>query len=190
MIVTLENHIKVISGSLINRLHEDENGEEYVLYDQHFLAEDYGMILENHNPRKLYLAHNHKGVYVKGGDIILNAISGNCVMVKERDFKMILPYNYMKLEPKHSGIDKNFIVAWFQYSEEFKIQFDKIHQGSKNVKKIPLNYLKKLEITLPSSDKQVTIGKVERNYTQMRLLREKKKKVEHSNMSRMFECEI
>ncbi|NHM74398.1 hypothetical protein G8Y85_02980 [Staphylococcus sp. 11007852] len=161
MKIKLQQKINIISGSLISRLKQVEDGKTYDIYDQNRLAIDNDVVLDTkENYRKVTIDQKCNATKVYGGEIVLNMMSGECVIVASINQPMILPYNYVILEPKSADILKEFIVYWFSYSDDAKSQIEESLQGSTKVKKISLQSLKSFEIEVPTLRKQEVLSKI------------------------------
>ncbi|HDG2601331.1 TPA: restriction endonuclease subunit S [Staphylococcus aureus] len=184
MKIKLQQKINIISGSLITRLKQVDDGEMYNIYDQNRLAMDNDVLIDTkENYRKVTIDQKCNATKVYGGEIVLNMMSGECVIVSNINNPMILPYNYVILEPKSTDILKEFIVFWFSYSDDAKNQIDESLQGSTKVKKMSLQSLKSFEIEVPELSKQKVISKILEKRKDLKRLQQKKELLERKKMS-------
>lgn len=174
----LEDVVEIKSGSLLKRIKESDNGIDYFVYDQYMFKDDMGNYKESDITHKLIkIDENSSVTTVEEGDVILNLMTGECVVTKKRNYKILLPYNYAILIPKNF-FTKNYLAFWFNYSEEAIQQISKLSQGSTKVKKLTLSKLKSFNIKPAAQKKQELISKIYSKQIQLNKLRNRKKMLE------------
>lgn len=177
-----EKIANIKSGNLLNRLKESNDGNTYIIYDQLMFKEDSGEYINNDlKHKKITVDKNNTITEVRENDIILNLMSGDCVVSIRRKGKIVLPYNYAIIDPLND-IDKGYLAFWFQYSKECKKQMSKYFQGSTLVKKITLSKLKKFNITIPDIQDQKIISNIYHKKIRLNRLRSKKEILENEIM--------
>lgn len=181
-----EDVVEIKSGSLLKRIKESDNGIDYFVYDQYMFKDDMGNYRESNITHKLIkIDENSSVTTVEEGDVILNLMTGKCVVTKKRNYKIVLPYNYAILIPKKI-LTSNYLAFWFNYSEEANQQISKLSQGSTKVKKLTLSKLKSFNIQRPDQKKQDIISKMYSKEIQLNKLRNEKRMLENKIKSNII----
>lgn len=165
------------NGSLLRRLEEVDKaeGHAFPVYDQYMFEYDKGEFdAITHEPKYLYLKANHNAKLVHTGDIVLNMMSGECVIVSERHEGSVLPYNYTHIEVDATRLDAAYFAYWFNASKSAKSQLHQILQGGSLVKKLTLQHLKQLDIDCPPIEKQRHIGTIAEKRKALKYLKAKR----------------
>ncbi|UOB20897.1 hypothetical protein [Macrococcus armenti] len=158
----IEEIAQVSAGTLVSRLKEDPQGKTYYLYDQYAHAKDQIKYLDyNHEYKPVTLSDTKNLVFVERDDLIVNLSSCEVAYPDDEHVGFILPYNYCKIVIKEDAeVAQNYIRSWFNESPEAKKQLHLITQGASLVKKLSIQQIKQLNITLPDIEKQRLIGKI------------------------------
>lgn len=125
------------NGSLINRLEtvEVSQGITLPIYDQRMMEFDDGVFQPTtHQPKQLTLSTTHQAKIVHTGDIVINMMTSECVIVSQQHHESILPYNYTHIEIDTAHIDANYFVYWMNASSQAKSQLNQFKQGGSLVK--------------------------------------------------------
>ena len=165
------------NGSLINRLEtvEASQGITLPIYDQRMMEFDDGVFQPTtHQPKKVTLSTTHQAKMVHTGDIVINMMTSECVIVSQQHHDSILPYNYTHIEIDTAHIDTNYFVYWMNASSQAKSQLNQFKQGGSLVKKLTLNQLKQLKMTLPPLEQQQRIGKLDERRRHLKYLQAKR----------------
>ena len=165
------------NGSLINRLEtvEASQGITLPIYDQRMMEFDDGVFQPTtHQPKKVTLSTTHQAKMVHTGDIVINMMTSECVIVSQQHHESILPYNYTHIEIDTAHIDVNYFVYWMNASSQAKSQLNQFKQGGSLVKKLTLNQLKQLKMTLPPLEQQQRIGKLDERRRHLKYLQAKR----------------
>lgn len=165
------------NGSLINRLEtvETSQGITLPIYDQRMMEFDDGVFQPTtHQPKKVTLSTTHQAKMVHTGDIVINMMTSECVIVSQQHHESILPYNYTHIEIDTAHIDANYFVYWMNASSQAKSQLNQFKQGGSLVKKLTLNQLKQLKMTLPPLEQQQRIGKLDERRRYLKYLQAKR----------------
>ncbi|HDW0884004.1 restriction endonuclease subunit S [Staphylococcus aureus] len=165
------------NGSLINRLEtvEASQGITLPIYDQRMMEFDDGVFQPTtHQPKKVTLSTTHQAKMVHTGDIVINMMTSECVIVSQQHHESILPYNYTHIEIDTAHIDANYFVYWMNASSQAKSQLNQFKQGGSLVKKLTLNQLKQLKMTLPPLEQQQRIGKLDERRRYLKYLQAKR----------------
>lgn len=165
------------NGSLINRLEtlEASQGITLPIYDQRMMEFDDGVFQPTtHRPKHVTLSTTHQAKMVHTGDIVINMMTSECVIVSQQHHESILPYNYTHIEIDTTHIDANYFVYWMNASAQAKSQLNQFKQGGSLVKKLTLNQLKQLKMTLPSLEQQQRIGKLDERRRYLKYLQAKR----------------
>ena len=165
------------NGSLINRLEtvETSQGITLPIYDQRMMEFDDGVFQPTtHQPKKVTLSTTHQAKMVHTGDIVINMMTSECVIVSQQHHESILPYNYTHIEIDTAHIDANYFVYWMNASSQAKSQLNQFKQGGSLVKKLTLNQLKQLKMTLPPLEQQQRIGKLNERRRHLKYLQAKR----------------
>ncbi|KAA9272590.1 restriction endonuclease subunit S [Staphylococcus epidermidis] len=165
------------NGSLINRLEtvEVSQGITLPIYDQRMMEFDDGVFQPTtHQPKHVTLSSTHQAKMVHTGDIVINMMTSECVIVSQQHHESILPYNYTHIEIDTTHIDANYFVYWMNASAQAKSQLNQFKQGGSLVKKLTLNQLKQLKMTLPSLEQQQRIGKLDERRRHLKYLQAKR----------------
>ena len=165
------------NGSLINRLEtvEASQGITLPIYDQRMMEFDDGVFQPTtHQPKKVTLSTTHQAKMVHTGDIVINMMTSECVIVSQQHHESILPYNYTHIEIDTTHIDVNYFVYWMNASAQAKSQLNQFKQGGSLVKKLTLNQLKQLKMTLPPLEQQQRIGKLDERRRHLKYLQAKR----------------
>ena len=165
------------NGSLINRLEtvETSQGITLPIYDQRMMEFDDGVFQPTtHQPKKVTLSTTHQAKMVHTGDIVINMMTSECVIVSQQHHESILPYNYTHIEIDTAHIDVNYFVYWMNASSQAKSQLNQFKQGGSLVKKLTLNQLKQLKMTLPPLEQQQRIGKLNERRRHLKYLQAKR----------------
>ena len=165
------------NGSLINRLEtvEASQGITLPIYDQRMMEFDDGVFQPTtHQPKKVTLSTTHQAKMVHTGDIVINMMTSECVIVSQQHHESILPYNYTHIEIDTAHIDANYFVYWMNVSSQAKSQLNQFKQGGSLVKKLTLNQLKQLKMTLPPLEQQQRIGKLDERRRHLKYLQAKR----------------
>ncbi|RKL65084.1 restriction endonuclease subunit S [Salipaludibacillus neizhouensis] len=102
---------------------------------------------------------NHRDGYLsRSGDVIFSFVSSKAGIVSDLNQGKIINQNFAKLTIEHDHLDRNYLCYTLNESYSIKKQMAISMQGS-IVPKLTPAILKKLEINLPSIEKQRTIGK-------------------------------
>ncbi|PEU68113.1 restriction endonuclease subunit S [Priestia megaterium] len=103
---------------------------------------------------------NHKDSYLSNaGDVVFSFVSSKAGIVSDLNQGKIINQNFAKLIIEHDHLDSSYLCYVLNESYSMKKQMAISMQGS-TVPKLTPAILKELEITLPSIEKQRTIGKV------------------------------
>ncbi|TDM20533.1 hypothetical protein ETI05_04565 [Macrococcoides canis] len=158
----IEEIANVSAGTLVSRLKEDPQGKTYYLYDQYAHAKDQIKYLDNdHEYKPVSVSDTNNLVFVEQMDLIVNLSSCEVAYPDDEHVGFILPYNYCKIVINDSNkVAPNYIRSWFNESPEAKKQLHLITQGASLVKKLSIQQIKQLNITLPDIEKQRLIGKI------------------------------
>lgn len=165
------------NGSLINRLEivEASKGITLPIYDQRMMEFDDGVFQSTtHQPKQVTLSTTHQAKMVHTGDIVINMMTSECVIVSQQHHDSILPYNYTHIEIDTARIDANYFVYWMNASSQAKSQLNQFKQGGSLVKKLTLNQLKQLKMTLPPLEQQQHIGKLDEQRRHLKYLQAKR----------------
>ena len=165
------------NGSLINRLEtvETSQGITLPIYDQRMMEFDDGVFQPTtHQPKQVTLSTTHQAKMVHTGDIVINMMTSECVIVSQQHHESILPYNYTHIEIDTAHIDVNYFVYWMNASSQAKSQLNQFKQGGSLVKKLTLNQLKQLKMTLPPLEQQQRIGKLNERRRHLKYLQAKR----------------
>lgn len=165
------------NGSLINRLEtvEASQGITLPIYDQRMMEFDDGVFQPTtHQPKQVTLSTTHQAKMVHTGDIVINMMTSECVIVSQQHNESILPYNYTHIEIDTAHIDANYFVYWMNASSQAKSQLNQFKQGGSLVKKLTLNQLKQLKMTLPPLEQQQRIGKLDERRRHLKYLQAKR----------------
>ncbi|WP_322781316.1 restriction endonuclease subunit S [Staphylococcus haemolyticus] len=165
------------NGSLINRLEtvETSQGITLPIYDQRMMEFDDGVFQPTtHQPKQVTLSTTHQAKMVHTGDIVINMMTSECVIVSQQHHESILPYNYTHIEIDIAHIDANYFVYWMNASSQAKSQLNQFKQGGSLVKKLTLNQLKQLKMTLPPLEQQQRIGKLDERRRHLKYLQAKR----------------
>ena len=165
------------NGSLINRLEtvEASQGITLPIYDQRMMEFDGGVFQPTtHQPKHVTLSTTHQAKIVHTGDIVINMMTSECVIVSQQHHDSILPYNYTHIEIDTAHIDANYFVYWMNASSQAKSQLNQFKQGGSLVKKLTLNQLKQLKMTLPPLEQQQRIGKLDERRRHLKYLQAKR----------------
>lgn len=165
------------NGSLINRLEtvEASQGITLPIYDQRMMEFDDGVFQPTiHQPKQVTLSTTHQAKMVHTGDIVINMMTSECVIVSQQHHDSILPYNYTHIEIDTAYIDANYFVYWMNASSQAKSQLNQFKQGGSLVKKLTLNQLKQLKMTLPPLEQQQRIGKLNERRRHLKYLQAKR----------------
>ncbi|WP_049420745.1 restriction endonuclease subunit S [Staphylococcus hominis] len=165
------------NGSLINRLEtvETSQGITLPIYDQRMMEFDDGVFQPTtHQPKHVTLSTTHQAKVVHTGDIVINMMTSECVIVSQQHHDSILPYNYTHIEIDTAHIDANYFVYWMNASSQAKSQLNQFKQGGSLVKKLTLNQLKQLKMTLPPLEQQQRIGKLDERRRHLKYLQAKR----------------
>ncbi|MCH1562151.1 restriction endonuclease subunit S [Staphylococcus epidermidis] len=165
------------NGSLINRLEtvEASQGITLPIYDQRMMEFDDGVFQPTiHQPKQVTLSTTHQAKMVHTGDIVINMMTSECVIVSQQHHESILPYNYTHIEIDTAHIDANYFVYWMNASSQAKSQLNQFKQGGSLVKKLTLNQLKQLKMTLPPLEQQQRIGKLDERRRHLKYLQAKR----------------
>ena len=124
------------NGSLINRLEtvEASQGITLPIYDQRMMEFDDGVFTTTHQPKQVTLSTTHHAKVVHTGDIVINMMTSECVIVSQQHHESILPYNYTHIEIDTTRIDANYFVYWMNASAQAKSQLNQFKQGGSLVK--------------------------------------------------------
>ena len=125
------------NGSLINRLEvvETSQGVTLPIYDQRMMEFDEGVFQPTtHQPKHVTLSTTHQAKIVHTGDIVINMMTSECVIVSQQHHESILPYNYTHIEIDTAHIDVNYFVYWMNASSQAKSQLNQFKQGGSLVK--------------------------------------------------------
>lgn len=165
------------NGSLINRLEtvETSQGITLPIYDQRMMEFDDGVFQPTtHQPKQVTLSTTHQAKIVHTGDIVINMMTSECVIVSQQHHESILPYNYTHIEIDTARIDANYFVYWMNASSQAKSQLNQFKQGGSLVKKLTLNQLKQLKMMLPPLEQQQCIGKLDERRRRLKYLQAKR----------------
>ena len=165
------------NGSLINRLEtvEASQGITLPIYDQRMMEFDDGVFQPTtYQPKQVTLSTTHQAKMVHTGDIVINMMTSECVIVSQQHHESILPYNYTHIEIDTARIDANYFVYWMNASSQAKSQLNQFKQGGSLVKKLTLNQLKQLKMTLPPLEQQQRIGKLDERRRHLKYLQAKR----------------
>ena len=127
-----------------------------------------------HQPKLVTLSTTHQAKMVHTGDIVINMMTSECVIVSQQHHESILPYNYTHIEIDTAHIDANYFVYWMNASSQAKSQLNQFKQGGSLVKKLTLNQLKQLKMTLPPLEQQQRIGKLDERRRHLKYLQAKR----------------
>ena len=165
------------NGSLINRLEtvEASQGITLPIYDQRMMEFDDGVFQPTtYQPKQVTLSTTHQAKMIHAGDIVINMMTSECVIVSQQHHESILPYNYTHIEIDTARIDANYFVYWMNASSQAKSQLNQFKQGGSLVKKLTLNQLKQLKMTLPPLEQQQRIGKLNERRRHLKYLQAKR----------------
>lgn len=176
----IEEIAHVSAGTLVSRLKEDAQGKTFYLYDQYAHAKDQTKYLDyEHDYKPVTISDTKNLVFVEREDLIVNLSSCEAAYPGDEHIGFILPYNYCKIKLVHDGVRfvaPNYIRSWFNESPEAKKQLHLITQGASLVKKLSLQQIKQLEITLPDVERQHLIGKI---YFYRQIIKYKQQQKQH-----------
>ena len=127
-----------------------------------------------HQPKHVTLSTTHQAKMIHAGDIVINMMTSECVIVSQQHHESILPYNYTHIEIDTAHIDANYFVYWMNASSQAKSQLNQFKQGGSLVKKLTLNQLKQLKMTLPPLEQQQRIGKLDERRRRLKYLQAKR----------------
>lgn len=152
----------VSAGTLVSRLKEDPQGKTYYLYDQYAHAKDQIKYLDyEHEYKPVSVSDTKNLIFVEQEDLIVNLSSCEVAYPDDEHVGFILPYNYCKIVIKEDAeVAPNYIRSWFNESPEAKKQLHLLTQGASLVKKLSIQQIKQLNITLPDVERQHLIGKI------------------------------
>jgi len=154
---------------------EASQGITLPIYDQRMMEFDDGVFQPTtHQPKKVTLNTTHQAKMVHTGDIVINMMTSECVIVSQQHHESILPYNYTHIEIDTAHIDANYFVYWMNASSQAKSQLNQFKQGGSLVKKLTLNQLKQLKMTLPPLEQQQRIGKIDERRRYLKYLQAKR----------------
>ncbi|OFS62288.1 restriction endonuclease subunit S [Nosocomiicoccus sp. HMSC09A07] len=158
----LSDVANIVSGMSLGRIKSDEqNGSAFSVYNQHMF--DHDLVREPHNEdndsKVIYLSAPEKIVIVEEDDIVISMGSYQCTKVGRDSHSSILPYNFTYIDEVHETLDKLYLEYWFNHSKEAYDQFPK-NDGRRIRKRLTLNDVRELEITLPDIETQRKIGEV------------------------------
>ncbi|MHD0396439.1 restriction endonuclease subunit S [Staphylococcus simulans] len=168
------------SGSLLNRLEtvDKSEGVRHVVYDQSMMNEDLGYYCtESHQPTTLYLKEDNKATYVYEGQVVVNMMNAECVLISSKHSGVLLPYNYTQIEIDRNKIYPAYFVYWFNESPESLKQLNLFKQGGSLVKKITAKQLQQMKITLPPYKQQKLIGDIAEKRRRLKYLKQKREKL-------------
>ncbi|QCR30447.1 restriction endonuclease subunit S [Priestia megaterium] len=102
---------------------------------------------------------NHKDSYLSiPGDVVFSFVSSKAGIVSDLNQGKIISQNFAKLVITYDQLDSSYLCYVLNESYSMKKQMAISMQGS-TVPKLTPAILKELEVTLPSIEKQRTIGK-------------------------------
>lgn len=154
----LEDIVTVRVGRNLSRGNE-KNDLTLVAYSYEDLINDLdGSFLDSHV--SFYSGSpNNKGSYLSHpGDVVFSFVSSKAGIVSDLNKGKIINQNFAKLIIEHNHLDSSYLCYVLNESYSMKKQMAISMQGS-TVPKLTPAILKELEITLPSIEKQRTIGK-------------------------------
>lgn len=174
----IEDVAQVSAGTLVSRLKEDPHGKTYYLYDQYAHAKDQIKYLDyDHEYKPVSVSDTKNLVFVEQEDLIVNLSSCEVAYPDDEHVGFILPYNYCKIVIKEDAqVAPNYLRSWFNESPEAKRQLHLITQGASLVKKLSIQQIKQLNITLPDIERQHLIGKI---YFYRQIIKYKQQQKQH-----------
>jgi len=152
----LEEVMTFESGTLLTRIENEPQGILYPVYENEQFYMDDSVTL---NEIKTKYVQTSKTIQqIETNDIIINLYKGDCTKVRDEFNGYVINANFVKAIPKNKELlNPDFFLYWFNESEESKKQLLQSVQGSV-MKKISIAKLKKMDISLPSKEKQEIIG--------------------------------
>ncbi|MGV3244888.1 restriction endonuclease subunit S [Staphylococcus sp. 11261D007BR] len=175
--MTIDSLVTYTNGSLLKRLEAEAtpDGIPVPIYDHTMMLHDKGQFQPTpHEPKYIQLPETHKGKIVHAGQIVMNMMTSECVIVSEAHSGSLLPYNYTLIEVDETRLDRHYLVYWFNASPSARAQFKQFMQGGSLVKKLTLSHLKQIKIQVPSLEKQRRIGQLAAYRQRQHYLYEKK----------------
>ncbi|MBO0439617.1 restriction endonuclease subunit S [Candidatus Enterococcus ikei] len=154
----LEEIMKFESGTLLTRIENEPQGNLYSIYENEQFYMDDSVTLDEIKIK--YIQTMKKIQQIETNDIIINLFKGDCTKVRDEFSGYVINANFVKVSPKNNEqLNPDFFLYWFNESEESKKQLLQSVQGSV-MKKISIAKLKKMDISLPSREKQEIIGQL------------------------------
>ncbi|MGE1198143.1 restriction endonuclease subunit S [Priestia megaterium] len=155
----LEDIVRVKIGRNLSRGNE-KNDLTLVAYSYEDLINDLDGSFLDSQASSYSENSNHKDSYLSSpGDVVFSFVSSKAGIVSDLNQGKIINQNFAKLIIEHNHLDSSYLCYMLNESYSMKKQMAISMQGS-TVPKLTPAILKELEITLPSIEKQRTIGKV------------------------------
>jgi restriction endonuclease S subunit len=154
----LEEIVKVKIGRNLSRGSE-KNDLTLVAYSYEDLLNDLdGLFLDSQSSPISGNLNQKVGYLSSEGEVVFSFVSSKAGIVSDLNQGKIINQNFAKLIIESENIDKHYLCYVLNESHSLKKQMATSMQGS-TVPKLTPAILKELEITLPSIEKQRTIGK-------------------------------
>ncbi|GGB61838.1 restriction endonuclease subunit S [Fictibacillus barbaricus] len=153
----LEDVVTVKIGRNLSRGTEKDD-LTLVAYSYEDLMHDLdGLFLDS----KTFASNNefqNDGYLSNAGEVVFSFVSSKAGIVSDQNQGKIINQNFAKLIIEHDDLDSSYLCYALNESTSMKKQMAISMQGS-TVPKLSPSILKELEIELPASEKQRTIGK-------------------------------
>ncbi|MGC9933807.1 restriction endonuclease subunit S [Priestia aryabhattai] len=154
----LEDIVTVRIGRNLSRGNE-RNDLTLVAYSYEDLMDDLDGSFLDSQTNSYSGNSNHKNSYLSStGDVVFSFVSSKAGIVSDLSQGKIINQNFAKLVITYDQLDSSYLCYALNESSSMKKQMAISMQGS-TVPKLTPAILKELKITLPSIEKQQTIGK-------------------------------
>ncbi|PFJ96337.1 restriction endonuclease subunit S [Priestia megaterium] len=173
----LEDIVTVRIGRNLSRGNE-RNDPTLVAYSYEDLMNDLdGSFLDSQTSSYSGIS-NHKNSYLSSaGEVVFSFVSSKAGIVSDLNQGKIINQNFAKLVITYDQLDSSYLCYALNESYSMKKQMAISMQGS-TVPKLTPAILKELEVTLPSIEKQRTIGKAYFSLRKRRALAKKQAELE------------
>jgi restriction endonuclease S subunit len=130
-----------------------------VAYSYEDLIQDLdGSFLSSNAANYSVNSNDEIGYLSRAGEVVFSFVSSKAGIVSDVNQGKILNQNFAKLMIEYDGLDTSYLCYALNESSAMKKQMAISMQGS-TVPKLTPSILKEMEITLPTLEKQRTIGK-------------------------------
>jgi restriction endonuclease S subunit len=154
----LEDVVTVKIGRNLSRGNE-KSDFNLVAYSYEDLIQDLdGSFLDSKVADYSVNSNDENGYLSHAGEVVFSFVSSKAGIVSDVNQGKILNQNFAKLIIEHDGLDSSYLCYALNESYSMKKQMAISMQGS-TVPKLTPSILKELELTLPTLEKQRTIGK-------------------------------